>query len=375
MIPVCIGPGRGALQMPEAVLLLTESGHEIEVYLDGGARSFVGPAAFYGTEVSAVSVEPREPGPDPAAVVFAPADAAMISRLAHGFGDGPAYRAYASGIRPAVVAPELDPDTASHPAVRNNLDLLRDDGCTVLDGGAGASEISAAVLHGIGGFLNGVRVVVTAGGTREPVDSVRFVGNSSSGKMGAALAREAHRAGAEVSVVAANVPEVEPGVNWHAVQTFAQLRAQTLELCQETDVLIMAAAVSDFTPASPLTDQKIRRSGRETMTLELAATHDVLAEVRERYPRLFVAGFAATHGDPLADAREKLERKGVDLVVGNDISAPGIGFGSEENEAYIVIKNGSGSGYEEHFVPRGPKTALASVILRHLMPAIKHMEV
>jgi phosphopantothenoylcysteine decarboxylase/phosphopantothenate--cysteine ligase len=223
--------------------------------------------------------------------------------------------------------------------------------------------------------LDGLRLVVTVGGTREPVDSVRFVGNRSSGKMGAAIAREAYRGGAEVSVVAANVPEVEPGVEWRAVETFSELQSETLDLCEHADALIMAAAPSDFTPASPLLDEKIRRGGRETLTLELAATPDILAGVRERCPGLFVVGFAATHGDPRPDSREKLRGKGADVVVGNDISTPGIGFGGEDNEAFIVIKNGSEGGYEEHFVPRGPKTALASAILGHLMPAIKHREV
>lgn len=375
MILLSVGPTSGALHAPEMARLLAEAGREVSVHLDGGAREFVGPASFYAPGVAVGPVEEPEAVE---ALVYAPADAAMISRLTHGLSGGQTYRAYASGARPVVVAPDLDPGTAEHPAVLENLALLIADGCIVLDGsrlGTTADGIAAAVLHGIGGPLDGLRVLVTAGGTREPVDSVRFVGNRSSGKMGAAIAREAHRRGAEVSVVAANVSKIEPGVDWRAVETFAELREETLKLCEDADALIMAAAVSDFTPASPMLEEKIRRGGRETMTLDLAATPDILAEVRDRHPELFVVGFAATHGDPLPDAREKLRRKGVDLVVGNDISAPGIGFGSEENEAYIVMGSGSGDGYEEYFVPRGPKTALASVILGHLMPAIKHREV
>lgn len=378
MILLSVGPGPGALHTPEAARLLGEAGHEVSVHLGGGAREFVGPASFRAPDAVGVTVDLEEEIETVQALVFAPADAAVISRLAHGLGEGPAFRRYASGTRPAVVVPDLDPGTAAHPAVLENLALLRADGCTVLDGfhpGTDAGEIVSGTLHEIGGALDGLRVVVTAGGTREPVDSVRFVGNRSSGKMGAAIAREAYRRGAEVSVVAANVSEIEPGVDWHAVETFAGLRSRTLDLCEQADALIMAAAVSDFTPASPILGEKIRRGGRENMTLELSATPDILAEVRESQPDLFVAGFAATHGDPLPDAREKLRKKGVNLVVGNDISAPGIGFGSEENEAYIVMKNASGDGCEELFVPRGPKTALASVILGHLTPAIKHREV
>lgn len=374
MILLNVGPGSGALRAPQAALRLVEAGYEVAVYLDSGARDFVGPAAFRAPEGPDIALEPVEkPGPAEA-LLFAPADAATLSRLAYGLGEGAAYQAYTSGVRPAVVAPELDPAIAQHPAVRKNLALLKEDGATVLHD-ASPGELVSRTLHELGGPLDGLRVVVTAGGTREPVDSVRFVGNRSSGKMGAAIAREAYRRGAKVSVVAANVPEVEPGVEWRPVETFAKLREETLRLCEEADALVMAAAVSDFTPATPLLGEKIRRGGRETMTLELAATPDILSEVRERRPELFIVGFAATHGDPRPDAREKLRKKRVELVVGNDISAPGIGFGSEENEAYIVMERGSEGGFEEHFVPRGPKTALASVILGHLMPAIKHREV
>lgn len=378
MILFSVGPGIGALQAPVLARLLADAGHEVSVSLDGGSREFVGPASFRATDAMSIAVEPEGEDEAPEALIFAPADAAVISRLAHGLSDGEAYRAYASGARPAVVVPDLDAGTAKHPAVRENLALLRADGCTVLDEigrEALAQEVVATVLHGLGGPLNGLRLIVTAGGTREPVDSVRFVGNRSSGKMGAAIAREAYRLGAEVTVVAANVAEREPGLRWRPVETFAQLREETLRLCEDAGALIMAAAVSDFTLASPSLDRKLRRGARETMSLQLVATPEILSEVRERFPRMFLAGFAATHGDPLPDAREKLRKKGVNLVVGNDISAPGIGFGSDENEAYIVMESGSGDGHEEHFVPRGPKTALASVILSHLTPAIKHREV
>ncbi|CAN5825139.1 bifunctional phosphopantothenoylcysteine decarboxylase/phosphopantothenate--cysteine ligase CoaBC [soil metagenome] len=381
MIILSVGPSRGALLSPETARLLSDAGHDVSVYLDNGTRDFVGPASFYAPHdplSNGVLVEPERVNEDAEALVFAPADAAVVSRLAHGLGDTPALREYVSGTRPAVVVPDLDSGTARHPAVLENLALLREDGCTVLDGydaGTTPAGILSRTLHEIGGSLDGLRLVVTAGGTREPVDSVRFVGNRSSGKMGASIARQAYRSGAEVRVVAANVAEVEPGVEWHAVETFGELQRETLFLCEDADVLIMAAAVSDFTPASPMLDEKIRRGGREDLTLELSATPDILSGVRERCPDLFVIGFAATHGDPRPDSREKFRKKGVNMVVGNDISAPGIGFGSEENEAYITMESGSGDGYEEIFVPRGPKTSLASAILRHLKPAIKHREV
>lgn len=364
--------------MPEAARILAENGHEVEAHLTRGSRKYVGPAAFRGDDAPGVSVDSVEPHGSPDALVFAPADAVTICRLARGLSESPIERLYASGSRPAVIVPELDAGTASHPAVLDNLELLRRDGCAILDGRwreNAAEEIASAALHALGGELDGLRVAVTAGGTREPIDSVRFVGNRSSGKMGAALAREAYRRGAEVSLVAANVEIDVPGAETRRVESFSQLREETLALCERADVLVMAAAVSDFTPAAPLLEEKIRRGDRREMTLELSATSDILAEIRAAFPELFIAGFAATHGNPLEDARDKLSRKGVDMVVGNDISGPGIGFASEENEAYIVIKSGLGEGYEEHFVPRVQKNALASVILGHLMSANKHREV
>jgi phosphopantothenoylcysteine decarboxylase / phosphopantothenate---cysteine ligase len=201
-----------------------------------------------------------------------------------------------------------------------------------------------------------VRVLVTAGGTYEPIDKVRFVGNRSSGKMGKAIAREAYRRGAEVMVVAANVEEKEPGIRWMNVETYAEVEKATVRLAAHADALIMAAAISDFTPAE-VNEGKIRRGGTEELDLKLVATGDILQAVRESNPKLFMVGFAATFGDPAPDAREKLGSKGIDLVVGNDISHEGSGFGSDENEVYIVGREG------EQFVPRASKTEVAREIL------------
>ena len=253
---------------------------------------------------------------------------------------------------------EMDGWTASHPAVRRNLEILRDDEVLMIGGDEGkiasVGEISAAALGKLGGALSGVRVLVTAGGTREPIDSVRFVGNRSSGKMGTAVAREAARMGADVTVVAANVDAVEPGARWLPVETFRELREEVSRQAGEADVLVMAAAVSDFTPVSTA-QEKIRR--KERLTIEFESTEDILKGVREENPGLFMVGFAATHGDPVGDAREKLRSKSIDLVVGNDISQSGIGFGADENEVYVVGRE------EERFVPRTSKEEVARAIL------------
>jgi phosphopantothenoylcysteine decarboxylase/phosphopantothenate--cysteine ligase len=358
LILLSVGPGLGALRAPEIARELVKTGRRVEVALGQGAEYFVGPAAF-ATSVSVV----EEVAEHPEAVIFAPATAGTLARLARGLSEDPVEWIYADGIRPAVVAPEMDEVTSEHPAVRENVELLRGDGCRVLEGSGGGmaspEAIASTILNALGGPLSGMRVLVTAGGTQEPIDKVRFVGNRSSGKMGRAVAREAFRRGAEVMVVAANVETKEPGVRWVEVEDYAELEEATTRLAAHADALVMAAAVSDFTPAE-INEGKIRRGGTKELDLKLVATGDILQAVRESNPDLFMIGFAATHGDPVPDAREKLGTKDVNLVVGNDISISGSGFGSDENEAYIV---GRAEGAGERFVPRTSKTELARAIL------------
>ncbi len=355
LILVSVGPGPGALRTPELVLELANAGHRVEVVLGQGTEHFVGPAAF-----ATLAYVVEEASESPEALIFAPATAGLLARLARGLDEHSTERVYASGTRPAVVAAGMDEATREHPAVRENAELLRLDGCRVLEGAGeemvSPGEISNAVLNALGGPLSGLRVLVTAGGTQEPIDKVRFVGNRSSGKMGRAVAREAVRRGAEVMVVAANAGTKEPGVRWVEVEDYAGLEEATTRLAAQADVLVMAAAVSDFTPAE-VNEGKIRRGGQEELELKLVATGDVLRAVRESNPDLFMVGFAATYGDPVPDAREKLGSKGINLVVGNDISISGSGFGSDENEAYIVGKAG------EQFVPRTSKTEVARAVL------------
>jgi phosphopantothenoylcysteine decarboxylase/phosphopantothenate--cysteine ligase len=165
--------------------------------------------------------------------------------------------------------------------------------------------------------------------------------------------------GARVTVVAANLGGTEPGTENYFVETVEGMRAEVLERAGDADALVMAAAVSDFTPASPV-KEKIRR-GEGTMAVELKPTADVLKAVREKNPDLFVVGFSATHGDPVPDARGKLVTKDADIIVGNDISLEGVGFGAEENEVYVV------GHAEERFVPRASKQEVARVILESLL--------
>jgi len=352
VILVSVGPTAGALTAPPVARELAAAGHEVQVILEPGTEHFVGPGSFLPFS----SVVDRPSG-TPDAGVSLPATAGTLARLARGL-DHPVTEARSGGA-PLFVAPDLDDATAQNPAVRSNLAVLRGEGAKVMlgEGGgmAGVEDVVAGVLGGLGGSLASQRVLVTAGGTHEPLDSVRFIGNRSSGKMGLAFARVAMRRGAKVTVVAANIGRREPGVAWRDVGTVAELRDAVLREAGGADVLVMAAAVSDFTPAEP-SKEKIRRSSG-VRSIELAPTPDVLRAVREQNPGLFMVGFAATHGDPASDAREKLEKKGVDVIVGNDISREGVGFGAEENEVYVV------SGRGERFVPRATKDRVAGEVL------------
>jgi len=265
-------------------------------------------------------------------------------------------------------------------ATQANLETLRSRGVVIVPPGTGElasrgewgvgrlaepPEILALVDQSLGGHdyaprsLDGLRVLVTAGGTREAIDSVRYIGNRSSGRMGVAIAEEAARRGADVTLIAANVA-IEPGegVAVVSVQTAAELDEAARAAFASADVLFMAAAVADFRPAQSL-DDKIKKTGRDGLSLELEPTTDVLAALSaERRPGQTLVGFAAEHGgDPAEHGRVKLERKRVDAVVVNDISDPAIGFESPDNEVTIVTAAGARK------VPRGPKAAVAAAIV------------
>jgi phosphopantothenoylcysteine decarboxylase/phosphopantothenate--cysteine ligase len=264
-----------------------------------------------------------------------------------------------------------------HPATRANLELLRSRGARVVDPGSGRlaskgewgvgrlaepPEILAAVEAAIPQYtprsLDGLRVLVTAGGTREPIDSVRFIGNRSSGRMGLALAGEAARRGADVTVVAANVAIPPPaGVETVTVETTDELAAAVRERFPSADVLIMAAAPADFRPADAAEGKLVRDRG--AITMELEPTEDIVAAVAaSRRAEQTIVGFAAEHGEGAVDrGRAKLARKGLDAVVVNDISRGDIGFDSADNEVTIVLADG------EREVGRRPKDEVAAAIL------------
>ncbi len=334
--------------------------------------------------------------------LIAPASANTIAKLAGGLADNLLTSAALAGTCPLVIAPAMNNHMYEHPAVRANLDTLRARGVHVVEPDAG--RLASRGEEGVGrlpdparllalcegllaaptrridpigeaaggasaaardGAWRGLRVLITAGGTREPIDSVRFIGNGSSGRMGLALAQAAHERGAEVTVVAANVALPPPaGVAWHEVATVAELAAACEREFPACDVLLMAAAVADFRPTAPA-NGKLKKAGREHLRLELEATPDVLkALAAERRSGQTLVGFAAEHGSGAIEyGRGKLEEKGLDAVVVNDISRSDIGIGAERNEVAILTAAG-----EQH-VPRAAKAEVAAAIL----DAVEHL--
>jgi phosphopantothenoylcysteine decarboxylase/phosphopantothenate--cysteine ligase len=402
-----VSGGISAYKAVELARLAIKAGHAVRVVQTAAAERFVGRATFEGITGAPVLADEFEPDPargaypgDPApdhapiahlelvrrADVFAvvPASANTLAKLAAGLADNLLTSAALASEAPLVLAPAMNDRMWAHPATRDNVELLRQRGAVVVEPdvgslasrgewGAGRLAEPVAILGAIeraitgesgeGSFvprsLDGLTLLVTAGGTREPIDAVRFVGNRSSGRMGFAVAAEAARRGAEVTVVAANValPRTD-GVRYVEVETAEELRLATRAEFAAADVLVMAAAVADFRPVAPAAD-KISKSGRDGLTVELEATADVLAELAaERRPGQVVVGFAAEHGaGAMERARGKLERKGLDAVVVNDIARADIGFDVEENEVTLVTADGAQT------VAKGSKAEVAVAVL------------
>src|SRR4051794_24650408 len=395
--------GIAAYKALELTRLATKAGHSVRVIQTEAAQRFVGAASFASITGAPVLATEWEPDPlrgafpgDPAPAhaplshlalveradlfAIAPLSANTLAKLAGGQADNLLCAAALACRRPLVVAPAMNAAMFEHPATRANLQTLRARGVTVLEPGTGPlgspgewgigrlpepPELLAAIEAALGdraggGDLDGLAVLVTAGGTREPIDAVRFVGNRSSGRMGWALAEEAASRGARVTVVAANVslPRA-PGIRYVDVETAAQLADACEREIGDADVLLMAAAVADYRPSDPRPDKIQKAEAGDVLALELERTEDVLAALASRRrPGQVLVGFAAETGpDALAHAREKRSRKRLDAVVLNDITTPGVGFEASDNEVTVITADG------ERSVPRAEKHAVARAIL------------
>jgi phosphopantothenoylcysteine decarboxylase/phosphopantothenate--cysteine ligase len=393
-----VSGGIAAYKAVDSLRALQRRGHDVHVVMTRGATRFVGAATFaalsgnrVGTTLFGNDELPDYRHLDLArgadVFVVAPATANTIARLAAGFGDDLLTSTYLAYAGPVLVAPAMNTRMWEHPATVTNIETIRSRGIHVIppgegllaDGDIGAGRLAetedivaaveAVLATGgapVSGDLSGRRVLVTAGGTREPIDSVRFVGNRSSGRMGFAVAAAAVRRGADVTVIAANVDlPRDPAITYIDVERADQLLDATRALFPSCDMLIMSAAVADFRP-SVGTVGKIDKSATESLVVTMEPTADILTTLAAEKTSQVVVGFAAEHGAAgLQRARDKRTRKRLDVIVHNDISQPGIGFEGDQNAITII-----GPGDAERTVAQTSKAACATAIIDAVAPLL-----
>lgn len=399
----------GGIASYKAALLvrrLVAQGAVVDVVLTRGAREFIGPVTFEGLTGRTVRSEVWEDVPASThvelgrraeAVIVYPATAHALARFAHGLADDLLSTTVLVHDGPVVLAPAMHTEMWQHPATMDNVATLRARGLTIVGPGTGAlmggdvgvgrvaepEEVLDALrlalgLQGAGGEagapsadasgpLSGRTVLVTAGGTREAIDPVRFLGNRSSGRMGFALAEAAAEQGAEVRLIAGPSELTTPtGVRRIDVVSARDMEEAVRVHEQDVDVVLMAAAVADFRPADELRGKWRRADGPPT--IELVANPDILAGIVQRRgtgSRPYIVGFAAETGDLATAARDKLARKGVDLLVANDVSAAGIGFEVADNAVLILHRDG-----RVRDVPTAAKRLIAEIVLAELVPQL-----
>jgi phosphopantothenoylcysteine decarboxylase / phosphopantothenate---cysteine ligase len=383
-----VGASIAAYKACELLRLLTESGHQVRVIPTPDSLRFVGAATW-----AALSGQPATAGAwddvhevphvrlgqQADLVLVAPASADLLARAASGTSQDLLSAVLLTARCPVVFAPAMHTEMWEHPATRANVATLRSRGALVLEPGSGRltgpdsgpgrlpepAELLAVALRvlargaaGLGADLAGRRVAVSAGGTREELDPVRFLGNWSSGRQGYALARAAAARGAEVTLVAANTGLADPaGARVVRVVSARELREAMLAAAAGADAVVMAAAVADYRPEAR-NEEKIKKTGAPPEPIRLIENPDILRELvatRIR-PEQVIVGFAAETQDILAAGRAKLAAKGCDLLVVNQVGS-GLAFGTTDNEAFILAADGS-----QTHVPRGPKESLAEVV-------------
>jgi phosphopantothenoylcysteine decarboxylase/phosphopantothenate--cysteine ligase len=398
-----VSGGIAAYKALEAARLAVKAGHAVRVIQTPASERFVGRASFEAITGAPVLVSefepdpargayPGEPFPERAPIshlalvqradlyLIAPASANTLAKLAHGHADNLLSTAALAAACPVLVAPAMNDRMYRHPATQANIEQLTLRGVVMIPPGEG--ELASHGEQGIGRLAEpaqlleaceallgaagaqpsqwaGLRVLVTAGGTREPIDSVRYIGNRSSGRMGVALAARAAARGAQVTLVAANVAVASPpGVRMIVVRTAAEMKEACEREFPGSDVLLMAAAVADFRPAAPV-ERKLKKDADAPEAIELERTEDILSALAaNRRPDQVLVGFAAEHGEgAVGYGRAKLAAKGLDAVVVNDISRPDIGFDAEANEVVIVTPGG------ELAVSRASKQQVADAVL------------
>ena len=355
--------GIAAYKAADIASKLTQDGARVEAVMTESATRFIAPLTLrnitgrpVATDMfdldSEFSIEHVALAEAADVVVIAPATANTIAKLAAGIADDMLTCTVLATEAQVIVAPSMNDNMLQNPITQENLARLKNRGFTIIDPAYGrlasgkigpgrladTDTIIGTIMQvlGKGGDLAGKRIVVTAGGTREPIDPVRQIGNRSSGKMGYAMAKVARDRGATVSLVAAPTSLPDPaGVEVVHVETAAQMRGAVTKAVAKADVLIMAAAVADYQPKS-VAKAKIKKK-TANMTLGLIRTSDILAEAKGKFIKV---GFAAESENLVANARQKLEKKQLDLIVANDIAYPGSAFGSDTNEVTLIGKDG-----------------------------------
>lgn len=397
LVALGVTGGIGAYKAIEVCRGLQTHGHDVVAVMTRSAARFVGPITFEAITRRPVITSQWKPGMNAeiehvaiadsiALLLVAPCTANVIGKLANGIADDFLSSLYLATRAPVLLAPAMNANMLAHDAVRRNLQTLSARGVRLVEPGEGylacgwigrgrlaepADIVAAAasILSPTDSTWRGRRVVVTAGPTYEDIDPVRYLGNRSSGRMGFALAAEAHRRGAQVTLVAGPTPIEPPAVGEIVrVRSAAEMYTAVVRAATRADIVIMAAAVADYTPAEPAARKVAKTEGPVALALE--RTRDILADLARRPSRLssgapILVGFAAETGDAIAKARDKRVRKGIDLIVANDVSRPDAGF--EVGTNAVTMIDGEG----ERAVPLQSKEGVAAAILDRLEQIIR----
>ncbi|WP_163558130.1 bifunctional phosphopantothenoylcysteine decarboxylase/phosphopantothenate--cysteine ligase CoaBC [Halomonas sp. NO4] len=400
-----ISAGIAAYKSAQLARLLTQAGAEVRVVMTEGAQAFIAPLTLQALTGEAVRTSLLDPEAEAGmghielarwadTILIAPATADLMARLAMGLADDLLTTLCLASDADKVMAPAMNQAMWRHPATRRNAAQLADDGWRLLgpasgdqacgDVGPGRMLEPEAILEALlapapgvaipptdgdgdgDGDAAGLHLVITAGPTREPLDPVRYLSNHSSGKMGYALAAAAAALGARVTLISGPVALATPeGVERLDVETASEMHAAAQRLASECDLFIGCAAVADYRAESPADHKIKKREGEESLTLRLVKNPDIIAEVAARADRPFVVGFAAETRDLEAYARDKLARKGLDMIVANDVSQAGLGFGADDNAALLLWRDGEGESGEA--LPPQPKAALARAVIERAL--------
>lgn len=387
-----VSGGIAAYKTPELVRLLRKAGHEVRVILTPAAQAFITPLTLQAVSGNPVHTDLLDRAAESAMghielarwadlIIVAPATADILARMACGQANDLLTTVCLASAAKIAVAPAMNQAMWRNPVTQENVERLAGRGVAIWGPGVGeqacgdfgpgrmieAIDLADQVLRLCQTVapLKGLAVIVTAGPTREPLDPVRYISNHSSGKMGYAMAEAASQAGAEVHLVSGPTNLPPPlGVMFYPVETAQAMLATCLQLCPGKDLFIAAAAVADYRAAT-VAEQKIKKGGDEHLTLSLIKNPDIVATVATLAPRPFIVGFAAETQNLLVHAREKLQRKKLDMVIANDVSIRGVGFNSDDNQVTLI------SATEEVVFAKQSKAHLAATLILHIAEAMK----